>query len=272
MAFKVSSSSKTIQSLNKATNAVQESMSKLSSGKRITRAAVDPAGLAVAVKMLSEADTLKTGTRNVSYGVSAAQVADGATEQLGGITTRMRELATQSANGTLSDSQRGALETEFQELKQEADRIVATTEFNGQSLLNGGGFSVQVGAGGSENDSIAVDNINVDQALTSEGFGGLSISNAESAQTAISALEGVTNRVSEVRGNLGAVTSRLEKAEQNNISRELGLRESASRIMDVDVAEEVAKLTNNSIKQQVSTALLAQAGRIDRERVLSLLG
>ena len=271
MTFKVSTSS-TRRSLNTATKNAQNSMNKLSSGKRIDKASVDPAGLAVAIKMLSEADTLKAGTRNVSYGQSAAAIADGASQQLTGITTRMQELATQSANGTLSDSNRAALQTEFSELQEEANRIVSTTEFNGQQLLSGDGFSVQVGSDGSADSSIQIDNVDVEGALAAQNFNSFDISNASSARAAIDGLSSVIDKVSEVRGSLGAVSSRLEKAENNNISRELGLRESASRITDADIAFEVANLAKNNILQQASTALIAQAGRLNEDNVRRLLG
>ena len=129
--------------------------------------------------MLSEADTLKTGTRNVSYAQSAAQIADGATQQLSGITSRMQELATQSANGTLSDTQRQALQVEFSELQEEAGRIVSTTEFSGQQLLSGDGFVVQVGSDGGPDSTIQIDNIDIDAALASSGFSSFRLRAAE---------------------------------------------------------------------------------------------
>lgn len=272
MAFKVGGSSDSIiRSLFNSTKKTENSFAKLSSGNRITKASIDPAGLAVATSLLSEASVLQTANRNIDYGISASQIADGATDQLGGITTRLQELATQSANGTLSDEQRASIATEFDSLKQEAERIVATTEFNGQSLLSGGGLTVQAGVDGSENSQIDVENIDVNSELSSQGFSSLSINDQSSALAAIDSLSNVTSSLSQVRGNLGAATSRLEVAKDNNTSREVAVRESAARITDVDVAKETADLTANKIRQEVSTALSAQAANLNRSAVLSLL-
>ena len=175
----------TNKSLNDVTKKITQNMAKLASGKRIVTAKDDAAGLAVATAMLSQAGATRVGTRNASYGVSAAQIAEGAAQQLGGITTRMRELAIQSSNGTLSDSQRGALQAEFSALQEEAGRIVSTTEFNGQALLSGGGFSVQADATGDPStDTIALENADIEGTLASANFDSFRIDDASSALAA----------------------------------------------------------------------------------------
>ena len=271
MNFKIST--KSVQrSLNQATKSAQKSLERLSTGIRLNRAADDAAGLAVALSQLAEAGALKVGRRNANDGISAVAIADGATQQLDGITTRMRELATQAGNETLSQGNRDAIQSEFTQLQEEADRIVQTTEFNGQKLLSGDGFSVQVGATGGPEDSIEIDNANVEGVLAAEGFSSFSISDVSSARQAIDGLAAVGKSVSQVRGNLGAFSTRLDKAISNNESRELGLVESASRIRDADVAFEVANLTNSNIRQNAATATFAQITNINASMVERLLG
>jgi flagellin len=261
-----------IDSIRKNNNESKNLLNKLASGKRINSASDDPAGLAVADSLFAQSSVLESANRNISYGYSASQIAEGATEQISGSLTRMQELAAQSANGTLSDSQREAISTEFNALRDEVDRIVGTTEFNGTNLLSGDSITIQAGADGSSSSQINVENINVEQTLSDNNFNSISIGNINDARNALDQLSALSSQVSQIRGNLGAATSRLEVAENNNSSRQLALRESESRIRDADIAEVSAKLTASKIKQQSSVALLAQSGKLDRESVLSLIG
>lgn len=260
-----------IDSIRKTNKQSESLLGKLASGKRINKASDDPAGLAVAESLLAKSTTLEAANRNISYGYSAAAIAEGATQQISGSLTRMQELATQAANGTLSDSQREAISTEFNALKEEVNRIVGTTEFNGTNLLSGDGFVIQAGADGTSSSQISADNIDIPETLNSESFNSLSISDISSAQQSIDSLSNLIGKVSETQGTLGAVTSRLQVAENNNSSQIVALKSSESLIRDADIAEVTAKLTANKIKQQGGAALLAQAGKLQQSNILKLL-
>ena len=151
------SSLQTQRQLGNRTEALEKNFERLSSGKRVNRASDDPAGLAVALSILAEADTGVVAARNISDGVSALSIADGALQSSSDILTRLGELSTQAANGTLSAEQRSALNNEYQALKSELDRIASTTEFNDQALLSGSStINLQAGTDGSENSQLGV--------------------------------------------------------------------------------------------------------------------
>ncbi len=243
--------------LNKSSNAVKNSFERLSSGKRINKPSIDPAGLAVAVELLGSAGNNAVAARNISDGVSVASIADGAIQTASQITGRLGELATQAANGTLTDSQRGQLNNEFQALTAELDRISGTTEFNGQQLLSGDSqTTLQVGEGSDASSQITLSLPGVSS--SSLGLTG-DISTQAGAQAAIEQATAASETLAGARGEIGATVSRLDSAFQNVQTIEVNQRQAASRIVDADVAKETADLTANSIRQQVGAAIKAQA-------------
>lgn len=242
---------------------------RLSSGLRIVRASDDAAGLAIADSLRADSRVASQAIRNASDGISLVSIADGALNEIGNILTRMAELAEQSANGTLSTSQRSALQSEFAALGSEIERITVTTEFNDLSLINGGSdITLQVGLDSSSNSQITIGA--VDSSLSGLGIGSggaltfsLNDTTAIGAQAAAqAALDGVTSAISALtaaRGVLGAAESRLNVAVSNlQIQRENYIT-AESQIRDVDVATEAAELTRLTILQQAGAAVLAQA-------------
>lgn len=245
-----------IDSLRQSSNEIQKSFNKLSSGKRINSASDDPAGLAIAEQLAASASTGQVAQRNIQDGYSQTEIASSALSTISDIEGRKAELATQAANGTLSDSQRSALDQEYQSLSQEQTRIVETTQFNGVQLLSANGSST----------TIQVDNGQQGATLTLSlpGVGGGSpgsIATQASAQAAIDTISTSIQSLSDAQGTIGALQSRLQSAGDNVAIRNENQLAAASRIRDVDVAEEVANLTRNNILQQSSTALLAQANQ-----------
>ncbi|MEM1453063.1 MAG: flagellin [Planctomycetota bacterium] len=249
------------RNLSTATGRLQGNYARLASGLRIAVAADDAAGLAISERMRSQIRSYNVASRNALDGVSLAQTAEGALNEVSGILGRMRELSMQSANGTLSDSDRATLNTEFTQLKEEIDRIASTTVFNGINLLDGSassGIPIQVGI----QDSASNDVISVTLEATSTTVLGitatdvLSISNAQSALTDI---DSAIDAVNDARGVLGAQQNRMESALRSIQVQRENLSASESRIRDVDVAEETADLTRNSIMQQAATTILSQA-------------
>ena len=248
--------------LVKSTRDVANSFRKLSSGKRIEKAADGPAELAVAEKLSSESKILKKGSENISYAQSAISIADGALEQVGNIDQRLAELSAQSSNGVLSDDQRAALNQEYQALSQERDRIAETTTFNDKKLLNNeSSINIETGTG----DPIAVNFGSVESSATQD------ISTQEGAKAALDRVSSDIASVSQTRAELGASDSRLSTEQSNIDTRVVNYEQAESRIRDVDVAEEVAALLSAKIRQQANTALNAHTDKITKGLVLDLL-
>lgn len=271
--------------------ALASNFAKLSSGQRINTAGDDAAGLAISERMKSQIRSMSQAERNANDGISLLQTAEGALNENSGILIRMRELAMQSANGTLGDSERSALQTEFVQLRSEINRISEVTEFNGQKLLNGetDSFSFQVGISASDSDTISADMVK----MTSEEYGvdeddnainlkDLKIGNgkdeddndvtggASDAQDALETLDKAIAATSTSRAKLGAVQNRLQVTVSNLQSANNNLSAANSRIRDVDVAEESASMTRNNILSQAGMAVLAQANQLP-SMALSLL-
>ena len=251
------------KNLDKSLKAQQKSFEKLSSGKRITRASDDAAGLAIAARITADADVLRVAARNTSDAVSVTDVASSLYDTSGQIVDRLTELAAQSANGVLSDTQRSALNQEFQSLSAELDRQSASSEFNGQQL-SGGSFSFNVGSGSDVQLNIASLN---SQAL---GVASQNVSSQAAAQTALDQLKTARDSINQQAGSVGAVQSQLY-SNYDRISNAIPvLRETASRIQDADVAEETSNLVRNKILAKGGASLLAQAN-ISQQTALQLL-
>lgn len=258
-----------IRSITTSIKSLEKVFEKLASGKRINRASDDAAGLAVLGQLESEAAVLKVASRNSSDLSSAVQIASSAQEQIGNIATRLGELSAQSANGTLSDDQRVALQQEFEQLTQEAQRIQATTQFNGVNLLQGGSTTGQVGSDSSANSQITVQNSDLSVLL--QNLSSQSIGTQAGAQATLDQTSSFIQAVSQERGNLGSFEARIESARENSENRGLAVEASASRIRDADIAQETAELARTQILLNSSTALVAQAGRLNADSVGRLL-
>ena len=244
--------------------AASKSMEKLSSGYRINRAADDAAGLAISEKMRGQIGGLAQAQRNAQDGISLVQTAEGALQTVHSMLQRVRELAVQYKNDTLSATNRTAIQSEVFQLASEIDRIGSTTKFNGICLLNNtSAVSFQVGANDSE--QIAVSMINL------TGQNGTNYFNLTAAGTAdISEIDAVIDAVSGQRAALGAVQNRLQYSLENVGIYQENLVAAESRIRDVDMAAETVELTKNQILAQAGTAMLAQANQAG-QGVLGLL-
>lgn len=269
MAVNSSSFSSSLKNLNQNLKELSSLFDKLSSGKRITKAADDAAGMAIASQLSSEAALLKISSRNSSDATSALNIAESAMGQLTDIGTRMNELAMQASNGTLSDPQRAALQEEFSQLAQEAQRITETTTFNGNQLLKDGGFSAQVGTGGDAGSRIELSNPDVSQIVSSLAV--QDISTQAGAQQALGAVTSFVSDISAKRGEVGAAVARMEEAGNLADSRRVTTIAAESRISDFDMAKGVAEMTAANIRAQAATALQAQANKLQSTTVLDLL-
>jgi flagellin len=251
--------------LSKNQKNLSSSINRLSSGLRVNTAADDAAGLAVSESMKAQIRSYTVAQRNAADGVSMAQTAEGALGQVHDILGRMRELATQSANGSLTDTDRGYLDKEYQQDAQEITRIQSATTFNGVQLIGSGAASTtsfQVGL----NNVSGVDTIDV-------GFNGLDLSAITGSniatQSAASGLlaqggtiDAAISSVSDSRSGFGAAMNRLDNASANIATMKLNLSSANSRIVDVDVADETSQLSKNQVLTQAGVSVLAQANQL----------
>ena len=248
------------RNLSSVTDRLGGNYRKLSTGLRISSAADDAAGLAISERLRSQVRSLEQGKRNANDGISLVQTAEGSLNEVSSILTRLRELAVQSSNGTVSNQDKKTLDEEFQSLIGEVNRIGRSTEFNGVKLLDGSSSSVsfQVGFGTTAGiDTLAV---SLSASLsTSLALNSLDIGSGGATTTAITNIDAAINAVSSLRGSLGAIQNRLGSTINNLAIQTENLTAAESRIRDVDIAYETSQLTRNNILQQASISVLAQA-------------
>jgi flagellin len=248
------------RSLSQTTDKLQANFRRLSTGLRISTASDDAAGLAISERFRGQIRSTAQAIRNAQDGISLTQTGEGALNEVSSILIRMRELAIQSSNGTVSGADRTTLNEEFGDLIEEIDRIAKSTTFNGVSLLDGTGSTItfQVGVG----TTAGVDTIQLstsDTLASTLGLSSLDIGSTGLPTVAISTLDVAINSVSRVRGELGAAQNRLTTTIANLQIQSENLSAAESRIRDVDVAVETAALTRNSILQQAAISILSQA-------------
>jgi flagellin len=244
------------------------SIEKLSSGLRINRAADDAAGLAISEKLRAQIRGLAQASRNASDGVSLVQTAEGALEEVHSIVQRVRELAVQFQNGTMSTADRAAIVAEVTQLSAEVGRIAATTRFNGIALLDSSTtITFQVGANSGETITMsAVAIVGGSPAVIDPAIFAFSVTTGID----INAVGAALSSVADTRAQLGAVQNRLEHTINNLLVYQENLQASESRIRDVDMAAEMANMTRLQILSQSGTAMLAQANQTP-QTVLQLL-
>lgn len=258
-----------------------QSVERIASGIRINRGADDAAGLAISEALRSDIRALRQAVRNANDGISLINVTEGALNEQSGILIRLRELSSQAATGTVGSTERATIQLEFNALRSEIDRISATTEFNGQKLVDGSleasvaavnQISIQVGIDSSVNSRINL-NTEVNLAAVTSSSLGIDVLAVTTAGAALSALDFINTAIATVtaaRGSVGAVQNRLVRTITNLSVTVENLQAAESAIRDADIAEEVALLTRNQILVQASTAMVGQANLIP-QAVLQLL-
>ena len=257
--------------LQKTQTALSSNFAKLSSGYRINSASDDAAGLGISKTMGAQVRSLAVAERNASDGISMAQTADGAAEQIHTILTRMRELAVQGANGTLASGDSTNLNTEFQANLSEIDRIAQVTTFTGHNLLAGSAASVtfQVGI----NNVAAADRLSVSFGgadVAGLSMTGAAVDSVANARTAIGTIDTAIGSLSTLREGWGSAVNRLTTTVTNLQSMQANLSASLSRIQDVDIAAETASMSRNQVLSQAGAAVLSQANQAP-QLALSLL-
>ncbi len=245
------------KNLTSVTSRLQGNYARLSSGLRITSAGDDAAGLEISERLRSKVRAFAVAGRNTQDGISLTQTAEGALNEVNNSLSRLRELATQSANGTISATERTTLNNEFSEIVGEIDRIAQSTEFNGIQLLDGSNTSADFQVGIDAGDTITV--ALQDTSSSTLGLDALDVTSAANASAAITGIETAIDLVNSSRGELGASQNRLQSAFVTTQVQRENLSAAESRIRDVDVASETADLTRNGILQQAAVAILSQA-------------
>jgi flagellin len=241
---------------------LSKAMERLSSGYRINRAGDDAAGLAISEKLRGQIGGLNQASRNASDAISMVQTAEGALNEVHSMLQRVRELAVQYKNGTLSANDQTAIQSEVNQLAAEIQRIGTDTDFNGTKLLNSvGTVSFQVGAADAQTITAATISVGASVAANVFALGGVSD---------IAEIDGAINNISAARATFGAVQNRLEHTISNLSSYQENLTASESRIRDADMASEMVQFTKFQILQQAGTSMLAQANQAPQS-VLSLL-
>lgn len=262
------------RALGQTKNNLDNNFRKLSTGERVTRAADDAAGLAISEKLKAHIRGVRQAKRNADDGISLIQTAEGGLNEVSNIIIRLRELAVQAASDTVGDTERGFSDIEFQQLKNELQRISDGSEFNGRKLLNGeGGFvDIQVGIHNDPTlDRITYDSGSVDASLEALGINADTISSKSGAQLSLQKLDDALVRVNGARANLGALQNRLQSAVNTLGITEENYSAANSRIRDVDVAAETADMTRNNILSSAGVSVLSQANQAP-QAALKLLG
>ena len=255
--------------LNVNTSSQAKSTEKLSSGYKINRAADDAAGLSISEKMRRQIRGLTRASLNAQDGISCAQTAEGAMNEIHDMLQRMNELAVQAANGTNTTVDAGYLDQEVTQLEEEIDRVATTTSFNKQNLLDGT-FSTTLQIGAEQGHTLTIDGSKIDCQTATILGGGIDISDPTTAANAISTIESAINSVSEARSYLGAIQNRLEHTVNNLDNVVENTTAAESRIRDTDMATEMVKYSNLNILAQAGQAMLAQSNTAN-QGVLSLL-
>lgn len=265
----------TYSRLTAANTAKTNSLAKLSSGLRINKAGDDAAGLAISEKMKSQIGGLTQAKRNAQDGISLVQTAEGALNESHSILERMRDLAVQGANDTLTSTDRGSINKELKALHEELTRIATTTEFNTKNLLNkaDNAFTFQIGANENQTLTVTISAMDGTTLLVSnaDAFSiNAGATNVRKADGMISAIDKAIATVSDQRAALGAVQNRLEHTINNLTATNENLSDANSRIRDVDMAAEMMTFTRSNILSQAATSMLAQANAMPNS-VLNLL-
>ena len=267
----------TYSRLTAANTAKSNSLAKLSSGSRINKAGDDAAGLAISEKMKSQIGGLTQAKRNAQDGISLVQTAEGALNETHSILERMRDLAVQGGNGTLTKDDRGAINKELNALHKELTRIATTTQFNKQSLFAGtkatakpATFTFQIGANSGQTLAVTIGKMDGSNLLQTSADKFSIKDDGSNAGDMINRIDTAIQSVSDQRAGLGAVQNRLEHTINNLTATNENLSDANSRIRDVDMAEEMMTFTKSNILSQAATSMLAQANAMPNS-VLNLL-
>lgn len=246
--------------MTKSEREVENSMKSLSSGSRFAQISTDPADKAISENLRSSVSGMEVAHRNAEQASSFAAIAEGGMSEQANLIIRMRELAVQAASDTYSDTERSFMQSEFEKLSSEVDRIAQSSSFGSRKLLDGtsGDIEIQVGTKGDANSRIKF-NADTDTTLSGLGISGMSVADKSDARDALTSLDGGLDKISMQRSKYGGLQSRLEST-QNFLAASIeNVSAANSKLADTDLAKEVSNLRKNQILQQYQSALLQTA-------------
>lgn len=255
-------------------NEIATTMARLSSGYRINRSSDDAAGLAISESLKAQIRGFKQANRNANDGISLVNVAEGGLNSVSNMLVRLRELAIQTSSDTISDRERALVDVEYQQIKEEIERVAQTTQFNGTQLLNGTGgiLDFQVGNYNDPlNDRISFDAGYGDATMESLGLTELNVATKEASQESLAFIDEGLAFISSARAQLGALQNRLVTTSESLSTAEENFAAANSRIRDTDIAAESTNLAKNNILMNAATAVLSQANT-QQQLALKLLG
>lgn len=252
-----------VRYLNQNAASQSSSLSKLASGSRISQASDDAAGLAISTRLQSDVATLNQAATNSTNAIAVLQTADGGASNISDILQRMKVLATESASGTVTDTERGYINEEFTALTTQIDTIASGTRFNSSSLLTSdnmfsGGVKVMVGSSSSDTISITLKALDT----TTLGVDALDVKTQTAANTALTALDTAISTVSNARASIGAQESQFQFSSDSISTQVENLESANSAIADVDVASEEAKLSSSQVMVQAAVAAASSANSL----------
>lgn len=250
--------------LEATNNRLHSTLEKLSSGSRINRASDDAAGLAISDTLNAEIRSIGQAVRNAQDGASLIQVFEGGTNEINTMMVRMRELGMQAASDTVGDRERGMLNNEVQQLKEEIERVSQTTKYAGNTLLNGQAPTLEFQVGANNNadtDRIKFEPGDANLTSGSLGIDGIDISQKAGAQDSLDKLDEGIAHVNDVRARVGSISSRLMSTASTQQIFQENLSSAKSRIRDTDVAEESSNLARETIVRNSGIAMLSQANQ-----------
>lgn len=267
------SSLETQKNLHRSQGALQKSFQRLSSGFRVNSAADDAAGLAISESMRSQIRSYTVAERNATDAISMTQTAEAALGEMHSILGRMRELAMQGANGSMTSTDRGYLNTEFTALQSEMTRIQASSKFNGKPLVSQTATSIkfQVGLNNTGSDQVTLTFGGLGLTTLLSGTTSLAGAGSTGSLTALGRIDSALATIATSRARYGAAMNRFEVVTSSIQTMRLNLSAANSRIRDVDVAEETAILARNQVLSQAGVSILAQANQLP-QLALSLIG
>lgn len=252
-----------VRYLNQNAASQSSSLSKLASGSRISQASDDAAGLAISTRLQSDVATLNQASTNATNAIAVLQTADGGASNISDILQRMKVLATESASGTVTDTERSYINEEFSSLTSQIDTIASGTRFNSQSLLTSNnmfssGVSVMVGSSSSDTIKITLQGLST----TDLGVDSLDVTSQANANTALTALDTAIDTVSNARASIGAQESQFQFSSESISTQVENLESANSAISDVDVASEEAKLASSQVMVQAAVAAASSANSL----------
>ncbi len=261
--------------LEKNQNEMAKIQEKLATGKKLNRASDDAASMSMAKELEKQVQANHVAANNIDDGMSAINIADGASSNISDILQRQSDLSLQAANGTLNNDQRSILDNEFQSLSQEIDRITKNTQYNGQNLLDGGSAlsngQGHIQVGGSDSASDKINTSSSDISLAALQTGGLNISTANGASSALSTLDQARNLVTQNRVQGGSLYNRLGFAQKNSQNQEINTTAALSRIQDTDYAKSLTDQVSANLISATATSALHQYTQVTQSHLISLL-